>query len=254
MTSNDLVSAFYGLDDAVPFLASYRICGVFFLQDGMPVIFPKEVDLSTLDAGDFTITLESGEQLAPDCATPAPAEDLGEFRTMLLIGDFGSINNQPTSVEITGNIVSLDQTTNFIGSRVDVTPLEDGPSLVIAESVPDDQWKIGKTATNLPFGGGDGCPKGTKQIIRAVWNGGITKPGGGEIGDNERLAYQITVEANGAEEVVRPFAISDLGDGDNNHELCLDQVYDVMSIQFPAGLMTDPRDDLNPATSVALSR
>ena len=37
-----LLSAFYGLDDAIPFFASYRICGEIGHKDGMPVIFNKQ--------------------------------------------------------------------------------------------------------------------------------------------------------------------------------------------------------------------
>ena len=37
---------FTGLDDAIPFLASYRICGSLGNSDGMPVIFSKEVDIA----------------------------------------------------------------------------------------------------------------------------------------------------------------------------------------------------------------
>jgi hypothetical protein len=249
-----LLSAFYGLDDAIPFLASYRICGEFGHQDGMPVIFPQQIDLDTLEAGDFLVTLEGGAQLNVACATPAPAEDAGELRTILLIGDFGSMSNQPARVEVTGNIISLDQKTNFKGADVQVTRLEDGPTLIYAEAVPEDQWDLGKEATTVRFGGGSGCPADTRQVVRVVWRGGVTKPGGDEVDDLERAAYQVFVLAEDGEltEMV-PFAIGDLGDGDNNHELCLDVEARAVRVAFPEGLLTDPRDDLNPATEVSVS-
>ena len=50
-----------------------------------------------------------------------------------------------------------------------------------------------------------------------------------------------------------PFAIGDLGDGDNNHELCLDRAGLPLHVDFPAGLVTDPREDLNPRTRVDVS-
>ena len=244
-----LLSAFYGLDGALPSFASYRICGHFGFTDGMPVIFSTEVDIETLEAGDFQVTLQDGQNFSVGCATPAPAEDQGEFRTILLVGDFGSINNQPATVSVTGNIISLDQTTNFIGQSVAATLLEDGPFLVHAEVVDKANWQIGKQATRLPFGGGDACPASTKQIIRVVWSGGVTKPGGDEINDEEVQAYKVLLADN---TTTRPFAIGDLGDGDNNHELCLDTETTVLSIEFPEGLMTDPREDLNPATTISL--
>ena len=249
-----LLSAFYGLDDAIPFLASFRICGGFGHQDGMPVIFSKEVDTATVQAGDFLVTLADGSQVGVACATPAPAEDLGELRTILLIGDFGSNDNQPVSVEIAGNIISLDQQSNFLGSSVNVTELERGPSLIHAEAVDEDQWELGKQATSLRFGGGDGCPAATRQVIRVVWAGGVTKPGGDEVDDVERLAYRVFVASeDGQPQQVVPFAIADLGDGDNNHELCLDVDAPAVRVEFPANLLTDPREDLNPATAVTVS-
>jgi hypothetical protein len=84
-----------------------------------------------------------------------------------------------------------------------------------------------------------------------TWAGGVTKPGGQEVDDKERTAYRVTmsVEDSGEIEVV-PFAIGDLGDGDNNHELCLDRAGTPLEVGFPAGLVTDPREDLNPRTRV----
>ena len=248
-----LLSAFYGLDDAIPFLASYRICGSFGHQDGMPVIFSKELDIDTLQAGDFTVTLADGSQVKPGCVTPAPAEDPGEFRTMLMVGDFGSIDNQPKSVEITGNLISLDHLTNFNGAQVNATQLEDGPTLVHAEIVPQAEWALGQEPIGLRFGGGSGCPTSTRQVVRVVWAGGVTKPGGDEVDQVERDAYTVTIRENDQTTTVTPFALGDLGDGDNNHELCLETVAQVIQVDFPAGLMTDPREDLNLSTSITVA-
>ncbi|MEM7099270.1 MAG: hypothetical protein AAF541_13490 [Pseudomonadota bacterium] len=249
-----LLSAFFGLDDAIPFLASYRICREFGHQDGMPVIFSKEIDINTLQAGDFQVALADDQTRVPGCVTPAPAEDFGEYRTILTIGDLGSFNNPPISVTIVGNVISRDGQTNFRGTEIPVTPLESGPFLVRAESIPKDQWTLGQEASGLPFGGGDGCPESTQQVIRAIWSGGVTKPGGDEVDGLERQAYRVyVVDGGGFESSVTPFAIADLGDGDNNHKLCLAVTDKAVRVEFPEGLMTDPRDDLNPATSVAVS-
>lgn len=253
-TGAPLLSAFYGLDDAIPPLAALLICGGFGLDDGMPVVFSEELDLQTMQAGDFRVTLADGSTRNVDCATPAPAQDTGELRTILLVGDFGGIDNQPTTVEVTGNILSLDHRWNFRDSRVGVTGLEQGPSLILAEVVTEDQWELGKDATRRRFGGGSGCPQGTRQVIRAVWTGGVTKPGGEEVGNMERVAYSVQVAGLAGEvERVTPAALGDLGDGDNNHELCLDTTARALRVAFPAGLMTDPREDLNPATTIAVT-
>ncbi len=251
----ELLSAFYGLDDGLPFLARFLVCGGSMGSDGMPVIFSEELDLDTVQAGDFRVVLEGGGTGEIVCVTPAPATDAGELRTILMIGDFGSIENQPARVEIVGNVLSHDQRSNFRGSQVDATRLEAGPTLLHAEIVPQDEWELGKSPTRFPFGGGSGCPDSTRQVVRVVWTGGVTKPGGGEIDDVEREAYRVFVEDDAGEvTALSPFAIGDLGDGDNNHELCLDTEAPALRVEFPAGLLTDPREDLNPATEVAVSR
>ncbi len=250
-----LLSAFYGLDDALPPMARFLVCRGQLGSDGMPVVFSKELDLETLQAGDFRVVLEDGGAGEIVCVTPAPANDTGEIRTILMVGDFGSAENQPARVEIGGNLLSLDGRSNFRGTQVGVTRLEDGPSLVLAEIVPNDEWELEKAATRFPFGGGSGCPESTRQVVRVVWNGGITKPGGDDVDDVERSAYRVFVDggAEGPTEV-SPFALGDLGDGDNNHELCLDTEAPAVRVEFPAGLVTDPREDLNPATEVTVAR
>jgi len=198
-------------------------------KDGMPVIFSHEIDVTTMQKEDFRVTNASGTVGDMTCVTLDPADDMGEFRTALFVGQFGDIDDQPVT-------------------------LEEGPTLVLAEIVPEDEWELGKAATPRPFGGGSGCPEGTTQVVRATWAGGVTKPGGGEIDDGERVLYQVTVllEDGGTIDVT-PFAIGDLGDGDNNHKLCLDMAGTPQSVFFPAGYLTDPREDLNPDTTIAIS-
>jgi len=249
-----LLSAFYGLDDDLPKRTSYTICEGAAGKDGMPVIFSHEIDVATMQAGDFRVTNAAGKVGDITCVTLAPADDIGEFRTALLAGDFGDINDQPVKVEVIGNLLSFDNTLNFKGASIDVIPLEEGPTMIWAEIVPEDEWEIGKAATPLPFGGGCGCPEGTTQVVRVTWAGGVTKPGGDEIDDVERVQYKVTVLLeDGSKIEVIPFALGDLGDSDNNHELCLDVTGTPQSVFFPAGYLTDPREDLNPETKIAIS-
>jgi hypothetical protein len=217
-------------------------------------VFSHEVDVETMQAGDFRVVAQSGTVGEITCVTPAPADDLGETRTMLIVGQYGSAEDQPASVEIVGNLLSKDRKLNFLGARTTVIALEEGPTMVWSEVVPEQQWELGKIATLIPFGGGNGCPPGTKQVVRVTWAGGITKPGGQEIGDVERAAYRVTTSFGdeGETELV-PFAIGDLGDGDNNHELCLDRAGLPLHVDLPAGLLTDPREDLNPPTRVEVT-
>jgi len=251
-----LISAFFGLDNGLPERLTDRVaCEGAGGADGMPVIFSHEVDIETLEPGDLRITTRSGTVYPATCLTLAPADDPGELRTALLAGEYGSDEDQPVTVEIIGNVLSLDGTVNFRGASVDVTPLEAGPSLVWAEIVPQTQWDLGGKATTSPWGGGNRCPMGTAQIVRVTWNGGITKPGGEPADDDERALYRVSiVTVEGAAGDIAPFALADLQDGDNNHLLCLDTTDTVTSVSFPAGHVTDPREDLNPDTAIALAQ
>ena len=70
----------------------------------------------------------------------------------------------------------------------------------------------------------------------------------------ERELYQITVQqTDGSIRKITPFVLGDLADGDNNHELCLDTVDVPLSVSFPAGYLTDPNKDLNPATTIQVN-
>ncbi|MEL7107449.1 MAG: hypothetical protein AAGM21_16110 [Pseudomonadota bacterium] len=248
----ELLSAFFGLDNGLPRLASRAICRDAFGMDGMPVIFSTEIDHTTMQAGDFRVTTASGATGQMTCVTLLPATDAGELRTVLLVGEYGSAESDPpVQVEIVGHLHSIDGTLDFRGARIDVTPLAPGPSLVMAEIADP-------TAQDLGLGqrrtDGDDCPTdGIAQVVRVVWAGGVTLENGDEPGDAERDLYRVTVRpANGTEREITPTALADLGDGDNNHLLCLDTTDTPVAVSFPEGVFTDPNDDLNPATSVAV--
>lgn len=250
-----LLSAFFGVDDGLPNLFSLVGCRGGDGMDGMPVIFSHEIDVTTVEPGDFRVVTASGTVGRVVCLTMAPADDPGELRTALLVGQFGSAADQPVTVEIVGNVLSLDKALNFRGATIPVTPLECGPSLVWAELVPEAEWSLGRAATRLPWGGGDSCPVGTAQVLRVTWDGGVSRRAGGQAGLTEGRLYEVTV--NGpvrGSYVVRPMALADLGDGDNNHELCLDVTDPAVSVRFPAGHLIDPRGDVNEDTGIAVTR
>ena len=248
-----LLSAFFGLNDALPFLAGRVICEGAAGEDGMPVVFSHELNVQTVQPGDFKITSASGSAGEVRCVTLAPADDPGELRTVLLFGQYGSIHDQPDTVEIVGNVLSRDNSLNFKGAPVAVTPLEHGPSLVAAELLPQTEWMLDHPGTTLPSGGGTGCPTGTRQVVRVTWEGGVTKPDGKDADAVERDVYKVTYELPTGSTTTRPpLALADLGDGDNNHKLCLDSEVAVKAVSFPAGRLTDPRNDPNPATTVSL--
>jgi hypothetical protein len=250
----ELLSVFFGLDNGLPRIANKGICKGASGKDGMPAVFSHEIDVDTMQAGDFRVVRASGAIGEITCVTLAPADDAGEHRTVLIVGQYGSADDQPVNVEIIGNLLSIDGQVNFRGARSPVIALEEGPTMEWSEVVPEDEWGLGRPATLLPWGGGSGCPLGTRQVVRVTWAGGVTKPGGQEIDDNERAAYRVRMTVSGGSQIeLVPFAIGDLGDGDNNHELCLDQAGTPLHVEFPAGLVTDPREDLNPATRIEVT-
>lgn len=248
--SGGLLSAFFGLDNALPFGANGLCLGANG-QDGMPVIFSDVIDPDTLQAADFAVVTESGVVHTPQCATLRPAVDSGELRTVLLIGEFGSAESDPPArVDVVGDILASGSDLNFNGASITVTPLSAGPSLVVAESVPQSQWALDRESARQQ---GSGCPsQQTMQIVRATWAGGVSAANGDEAGEAERALYRVMVQPPDGDPIeVTPFELADLGDGDNNHLLCLDVRGVPLAVSFPAGHLLDPNSDaLNPDTTV----
>ena len=249
-----LLSAFFGLDNGLPMQANLGVCLGAGRADGMPVVFDREIDAPTLQAGDFRVLTRSGKVGKVTCVTLFPALDPGELRTALLVGEFGSaLSDPPASVEIIGNVYSASRSVNYKSTKVSVTPLDAGPSLVLAQVLAPALWQLGKQA-GIGRGVGSGCPVGTAQIVRVVWAGGVVKVNGEELADAERKHYQVLLEkGDGSRQNVTPFALADLGDGDNNHLLCLDIAGTPRQVSFPAGHLVDPNGDRNPATMVVVS-
>ena len=248
-----LLSAFFGLDNKL-FQVANLICNGAAGQDGMPVIFSAEIDHTTMQAGDFKVVTQSGKAGTMQCVSLLPATVAGEVRTVLLIGEFGNEGSDPPArVEVVGNLLSIDGALNFRGASAAVTPLAPGPTLVLAERVSGQEVDKG---LGLARTKGSACPaKGIEQQIRVVWAGGVTLPGGDEPGDAERKLYKVTVVgADGKSRQVMPAALANLGDGDNNHVLCLDTADQALSVSYPGGILKDPNGDLNPATSIAVSQ
>jgi hypothetical protein len=254
--SNGLFSAFFGLDNDLPRRALNFVPDGDGL-DGMSVIFSREVDLESVQAGDFRVTTQSGDVGYVHGVTLAPAIDEGELRTALLVGEYGSVQDPPVLVEIVENLYSMDKGINFKGSSIVVIPLEDGPTLILAEIVPESIWRrnIGKRADRTTFSG-SGVPEREeiRQVIRVTWTGGVELENGNEIDGSNLMHYIVTVEAaNGLTREISPIAFADLHDNDNNHLLCLDTFDHPISVRFQEGLLVDPNQDLNPETSVLIT-
>ena len=102
-----LVSAFFGLDNALPSLILCNQQGG--LLDGMPVNFKFPLDVSSLSETDFEVLDSLGNIHTPICVSLAPANENGENRTVLLLGEFGTaVTNPPVEVRVVGDLFTID--------------------------------------------------------------------------------------------------------------------------------------------------
>ena len=246
-SSPKLLSAFFGLDNAMPFAINILCFGAAG-DDGMPVVLSHRVSSDSVRPEQFQITTRSGQLKTPECATLRPAGDPGERRTVLLIGEFGNADTDPPeAVTIVEDLLSdTAAPLNFKGQSVEVTPLNEGPSMVFAESVDRNDWAVDRRGTQCPS-------EGVRQIIRVTWNGGVRLANGDEPGDTETGLYSVVMEPEqGASYITHPIAIAELGDNDNHHFLCMDTDDKASAVTFPSGHFIDPNRDLNPDTRVIL--
>lgn len=235
-----LLSALWGLDDAIPPRA-VRICIQAPGSDGMPLVFSHRIAasatgrMSNVDADAFEVRLRSGARKTPTCATLTPATDDGERHTVLLLGDLGSVEDPPVEATVVGSL-PLEGGVDARGLSVAVTPLEAGPGLALAAAyAPDD------ISTD--------CPDTTKQVVLVAWAGGVHVLEGYDEEDH-RTMYTVETEAG----PVTPDALGDLGDSDNYEHLCLAEAAPAIRVRAAPGVLGDPADDPNVATTVDVER
>jgi hypothetical protein len=230
-----LVSAFFGLDHALPGNARW-LCLEAPGADGMPVTFSRRV-VGDVDPRAFTVRTRSGARLHPRCATTRPARSPSKDHTVLLIGELGhEPTDPPVEVEVTDTL-ALAGGVDAKGLKAPVIPLADGPTLVLA---------LGLVPGAIP----SDCPAPrTRALVVVVWAGGVT-PAPGADDEAHRAGYQITTSAG----TTKPFALGDLHDRDNYVHLCLDTAARPESVRFAPGILVDPRGDRNPETSVDVNR
>ena len=241
-----VLTAFFGLDDmpiqGIPLY--WKVLG----KNGMPLVFSQEIDPESLDNTDFEVTTANGSTYEVEFVTLKPANEEFELRTVLFIGEYGTHpDNPPVSVKIIGDLMSRSGQ-NYKGQSVNVIPLPEGPTISYAEYFTFDE--------DYPYvkrGGGCDCPREeTAMVVRAVWSGGVRAVNGEELGDNELEAFQVTV-IRGADTIkVQPYKLADLGDNDNNIDLCLKEKGVPVLVEAKAGIAIDPRGDVNPRTSMEI--
>jgi hypothetical protein len=241
-----LVSAFFGLDNALP---SLLLCNQQEgLIDGMPVNFKFPLDASSLSETDFEVFDSLGNIHIPTCVSLAPANENGENRTVLLLGEFGTaVTNPPVEVRIVGDLFTTDtfsgesacsEIINLNGvTTTNVIPLVDGPSLFFAQRIDG----------NL-----NECNSGT-QTIQVAWNGGVTPY---RSGDSESDLFQYYVGysyCSGDLIPLVPISIVDINDNDNFHQLCFSTSDEIVKISMMANTVVDPNQDPNLYSQIDVS-
>ena len=227
-----ILSAFFGLDSRIPgFLFG---CGLSGPQDGMPIVLDRRIPLpALLDPSVFVVHRASGAESPVGCATLAPANEVEERRTILLVGEFASDDDPPLGVEIIGTLLT-DDGVDAEGALIEtVVPLAAGPSIVLAEHY---------LVSELPTGGTDECPTDTDHIIKLTWEGGVSGPGGADLDESHRLG--TTVEYASGEVRVATL-LADAFDNDNHVEFCMSAPGEPVAITAGSGLYEDPNGDLN---------
>jgi len=252
----EIISAFHGVDDRRP-IRAMRSCNLPVNQtvDGMPLIFSVEIDQTTLAASDVRVVLSDGRKVTPICATTGPADEENEDRTVLLAGDFGDSQGVvPVSVAIVGDLLGEAPEGGEVqlkGLTASVTPFDDGPSILIAEIIEDDELELEATVRRM----GEACPsESTRQAVRLIWSGGVTN-------NNRELTlprlrfYEVQLlRSDGASEWITPFAMGDLNDWDNNQDLCLDSDGTPKAVRVAAETVSDPSGHWNDAQEIAVIR
>ena len=241
-----LVSAFFGLDNVLP---SLLLCNQQGRRlDGMPVNFKFPLDSSSLSETDFEVLDSLGNIHTPICVSLAPANENGENRTVLLLGEFGTaITNPPVEVRVVGDLFTIDalsgesacsEIINLNGiTTTNVIPLADGPSLFFAQRIDD----------NL-----NECNSGI-QTIQVAWNGGVTPYING---DNESDLFQYYVgysDSTGGLIPHKPISIADIDDNDNFHQLCFSTSDEIVKISMMANTVEDPNHDPNLYSEIVVS-
>jgi len=245
ISQDTLVSAFFGLDNALPGLLCNQPGS---LLDGMPVNFQFPLDASSLSETDFEVLDNLGNVHTPICALLAPANENGENRTVLLLGEFGTaVSNPPVEVSVVGDLLTTEtfsgesacsEIINLNGiTTTNVVPLADGPSLFFAQKIEGDLNE---------------CISGT-QTIQVAWDGGVTPYISSDEESDLFQYYTGYSDSSGVLVPHAPISIADINDNDNFHQLCFPTSEEIVKISMTANTVEDPNQDPNSYSEIYVS-
>lgn len=240
-----ILTAFFGLDNSLPKLSRFLYKHAPG-KDGMPVVFSHELDPTSVDTSDFEVVTKNGSIFKIEAISFVPAEEEFELRSLLLIGEYGNHpDNPPIEFRVVGDLLTRTGA-NYKGQSKEIIPLLEGPVLSYAE-----YFTIGDDYPYVAKGPGCDCPQEqTNVVIKMVWSGGVRALNGKELGNQELERITVTMAHKGDTNRVHPFMLADLGDNDNNIDLCLDRDGIPLNVEVHENIALDPNDDPNPNTSV----
>ena len=229
-------SAYLGALDVPPFLLRIVTgCRQNFGDDGMPLVLSVQVKESSLSPEAFRVISKNGVHSTPNCATLEPATESNELHTILLAGPIADPNDLPDRVEIIGAVEDING--NSLKGLV-------SPSVTIGSS-------NGPALINAYLFNQVGGPAGSSpRALQLVWNGGVTGPRGGDLGEAELNAIKL-IDCDGNRHA--PLEFDDLGDGDNYVELYIPEGIVVNRIEVDANFFYDPANFPNQFTSVQVT-
>ena len=244
------LDAFFGLDDALPIFLCFQAPGM----DGMPITFTHSLNHDDVTPDKFRVITASGAKLMPECATLAPAVDGNESKTVLLIGDLGNEQvkpiDPPRKVLVVGDLFTAkDQPggpQNLMGAELEVVSLFDFVRYAYAEAIPEEKW-----GRSVPEGAPAGAPI---WMVQTTWQGGISPINGDTTGETARQFQRIGMaQDDGKITPVVPFAITDIGDPDNHHELWVAGQGVPLWVEMDPEIVQDPRGDPNAADRIFIA-
>jgi hypothetical protein len=235
----EFLSAYLGALDLpaglVPNLEEIAGCDLDALAEGLPVVLSRQVDAETLDASDFVVTTSSGNTAAPACARLAPADEDDELQTVLLVGEFGSVEDPPARISITGELLAVDGTDLSGLETDDIDTFEDGPEVVLAKVNPAQEH----------------CRSlGSTDEIQTTWQGGVTGPQNSEPGADQLAGFTVA-DIGGALFPILGF--DDLGDDDNYVVVCIPAGLTPATLEVRAATLFDPTNNPNPETTATVT-
>ncbi|MGC6456783.1 MAG: hypothetical protein ACON4R_00285 [Akkermansiaceae bacterium] len=229
-------SAYLGALDVPPFLLRFVTgCPQNFGDDGMPLVLSVQVKESSLSPEAFRVISKNGVHSTPNCATLELASESNELHTILLAGPIADPDDLPDRVKIIGAVEDINgnSLTGLVSPTVTVGSSA-GPSLINAYLFN----QVGGPAGSSP------------RALQLVWNGGVTGPQGGDLGEAELNAIQL-LDCDGNRHA--PLGFDDLGDGDNYVERYIPEDVVVNRIEVDANFFYDPANVPNQFTSVQVT-